>query len=237
MNIIEYEILRKNRNSKENDPFINEIISLMPKYVKEASTLERKKKYENILVKSDPVDFAIITVKGEISVVNEFESGKIYEPVVIYPNDFTAVVEIICGIKEIITLNIAKTDVEFIKIPKKVFLKWLDDSHLITRYVLNSVSNNFQQNMFVSGEGVLLDSMYLLVSHLLQNALLVNDLFILTETREKTSRRTGINLRTLYRHINKLKSSGYILKNTRKLSFSKEMQVLLYDYHKQLRNK
>jgi len=226
-------------NVKKSDSFITEIISLMPQFVKEASEFVSLPKNTIILGKSEPVSFAIITVSGEISVVNEFESGKIFEPVILYPNDFTGVVEILLGMKEIISTNIAKTDIEFIKVPSKIFLKWLDESHKLTRYVLNSVSYNFKKNMDESGEGVLLDSMFHFINHLLKNAVYDSSksLYYIDETRERTSVRTGINLRTLYRHIKKMKDEGMILTHHRQIVFSESQKNSLYDYYLQLRHK
>ena len=119
MNITTYEQQRRKLGIvRENDSFINALISNMPHSIKEVAQVVKLKKGATIVKKDDPIDFVYITLSGEVSVVNEFESGKIFEPVVIKPNDFMIVVESILDMKEIITTNTAKTDVEIIKIPK-----------------------------------------------------------------------------------------------------------------------
>lgn len=240
MNITSYEQHLRNRGIvRENDSFINALISYMPHSIKEVAQVVQVKKNTEIVKKDDPVDFVYITLQGEIAVVNEFESGKVFEPVVIYPNDFMVVVEAILGMDEIITTNTAKTDVEIIKIPKKLFLYWLDKSPEITRMVLDSVCLNFKHNMKVSGEGVLLDSMYLFISHMLNNAVhdKDNQCYTLAETREKTAIRTGINLRTLYRHIKRLKEDHYISNKHQKICFDEKQKARLFKYNQELRNK
>lgn len=240
MKIIEYENLILSGNSnKESDGFVLEIISLMPNYVKDSSEVVTRNSGALLYEKDEPITHIYITVDGEISIVNEFESGKIFEPVILHHSDFTGVVEAILGMDEIISTNIAKTDVTYIKVPKQIFLKWLDDSHKITRYVLNSVSTNFKKNMAESGESVILDSMYLLVSYLLRNTNHDNltNFYVLHETRERTSIRTGINIRTLYRHIKKLRQDGLITMQNRNIAFSDTQKMHLYDYYLQLRNK
>lgn len=240
MNINEYSSIRKEiKLKRDSDTFINEIIALMPQYVKDESTFVRKRKGSILVHKSDPAIYAYITISGDISVVNEFESGKIFEPVVIPHSNFLGVVEIILDMKEIISTNLAKTDIEYIQIPKKVFLKWLDESHEATRYVLKCISSNFRNNMKESGENIILDSMYLVVSHLLKFAKYSESkkLYVLAETRENTSVRTGVNLRTLYRHIKKLKLEGYCSSQYRSIIYDENQKIRLNDYYLLLRNK
>ena len=238
MKIIEYEKTLANSNLG-NIEFVKNIINLMPKFVKESSEVVHKQKGSSIYKKDLPLDFIVITVEGEISIVNEFESGKIFEPVVIYPSDFIGIVEVVLNMATVISTNIAQTDVTFIKVPRNTFLKWVDVSHEITKLTLHSVCFNFKKNMAESGESVLLDSKTMFVSYLLKNSAYDNDLkmYIIKETREKTSIKTGINLRTLYRHVNSLKESGYITTHHRNIVFTDKMRKSLDSYYLQLRTK
>ncbi len=239
MNILEYEKYRQTVPKKASHNFISNVISLMPLYIKQHGEFLTLEKNSILLGKSEEVSYAIIIVYGELTVVNEFESGKIYEPVIMNHSEFTGVVEIISNQKEIISTNLTVNEVGYIRIPKKYFLKWLDENHEITKLVLDSVCANFSKDMHKSGENILLDSMYLLVNHLLKKAALNTrmDMYILNETRERTSNRTGINLRTLYRHIKKLKQAGFVTVYKRKIVFSEEQKIILYDYYLELRNK
>jgi CRP/FNR family cyclic AMP-dependent transcriptional regulator len=239
MNVKEYELVRKSSTRVlESDSFITKIISLMPDFVKEECSYVTKKKNEIVLHKSSPVEFAYLTISGEIAVLNEFESGKIFEPFIIRHSDFSGVVEIILNMEEIISTNIAISDVEYIMIPARTLRKWLDQNHEITKYVLHSVCFNFRGKMEESGESVILNSMYSFVNHLINNATYSEKtkLYVLNESRERTSIRTGVNLRTLYRHIKKLKQEELIDIVKRKIVFTKQQQKDLYDYYKKLRN-
>lgn len=222
---------------RDNDPFIDRIIGIMPKEVKDVAEFVRYPKNSVLVAKSEPVEYAFITITGEITVVNEFESGKIFEPVVIYESDFTCVVEIILGMDEIIATNMTKTDCEVIRIPRHAFHKWMKKNHEITSLVLYSVSDNFMKNMMVSGENILLDTMYLFLRHILNYAVHENGNYTLMETREKTSLRTGINLRTLYRHIKTLKEKELITIEHRNITYNDSQRDALEDYVYYLRNK
>ncbi len=223
----------------DNQAFIEHIFQIMPKEVQEEAEYLHYIKNSNLVTKSDPVNYAFITITGEITVVNEFESGKIFEPVVISPSDFTCVVEIILDMDEIIATNMTRTDCTLIRIPRNTFKKWLDTNHEVTKMVLEGVCINFMKSMIVSGENILLDTMYLLLRHLLNSAIYepLSKQYTLHETREKTSSRTGINLRTLYRHIKHLKNESYIGVYGRNITYSEKQREAIIKYVHYLRNK
>lgn len=226
-------------NQLEDNSFFNDIISLMPKFVRDQAEYKHVSPKQIILQKGDPLTHAVIVISGDVTVLNEFESGKVFEPVIIHHSDFTGVVEIILNMEDTIATNVAVNDVRYIKIPRKTFLKWLDVSHIITKYILKSVCSNFQKNMMESGEAILLDSMYLFVSHTLKNASYspATKLYILKETREKTSTRTGINLRTLYRHIKRLRDGDYISNTGRNIVYNETQKEALQALNQSLRKK
>ena len=229
------QLIQSNSFHSKSISFISEIINLMPAYVKKESSFINLNKGETLLYKGQKPTSVFIIVSGEMSVVNEFESGKVYEPVIVKHSNFSAVVEAILDYEEIIVTNIANTNVELIKIPIKCFRQWLKDSHEITTIVLKNVSKNFIKNMTLSGENVLLNSKYLFTAHLLNNALQDGKLYVMNETREKTAKRTGINLRTLYRYIKEFKNNGYIDVKGRKIFFTEQQRNRLHNYYMKLR--
>lgn len=222
----------------ENNHFFTTIKNNMPNYIIDGSFLGVLKKDEAIVLNSYPVNDVFIILSGELVVVNEFESGKIYEPVAIYNNDYIGVVEVILDYKEYISTVIATSEVTFVKIPKELFKRWIKEYPMISYHVLESVCKNFSLNMRGSGEQILLDGMYLLLSHILNNAQYDSgmNLFVLKESRDKTAKRTGINIRTLYRYIKKLKSTNYICLHQKRIAYSSEQKERLQRYSSQLRN-
>jgi CRP-like cAMP-binding protein len=222
---------------RESTPFLKRIIALMPDYVFRNSYLATYKKGEIVVHKGDPLRFVFITVSGDITVVNEFESGKVYEPVVLPHSDFVVVVEALLNYEEIISTNIATSDSEIIKIPIQLFKRWINESHDLTKEVLLNVSKNFVKNMRESGEGVLLNSKYLFIMHLLNQSKQKHGYHILDETREKTAKRTGINIRTLYRYIKEFKEKDLIDINGRSIIFSDAMREQLHQCALELRNR
>ena len=82
----------------------------------------------------------------------------------------------------------ANEDMTVFRFPSKDFKKWLNESHDLSKIVLEAVSKNFVKNMKISGEGIILDTKYLLISHLLKNSTKAIDGYELDESREKTSR-------------------------------------------------
>lgn len=222
------------------DPsFLDTLFEHMPDFVQSNASIVHIGKNQRIVRDSYPVEDAFIIVKGELVVVNEFESGKIYEPVVLYENDFLGVVEVVLGQEEYISSVAATTDVVAISISKDVFIKWLKSNSYISYMVLQSVSKNFAINMTDAGDQIVLDSMYLLVNHILKNAVYKeeNSIFILHESRDKTATRTGINIRTLYRYIKKLKQLDYIFLQSKRIAFTAAQKKVLLEYSVILRNK
>lgn len=214
-----------------------QLISIMPKYIKQTSKYLKIRKNDFLYHKSEEFKYVYYVVIGSFSVVNEFESGKMYEPVILPDHDFIGVVEVIHGMKEIISTIIANEDAEVFQFEREKFFQWMNESHELTKWVLHAVSRNFIQNMKVSGENVILDSRYLLVKHIISNAQPKEDMFVLDEPREKTSVRTGVNIRTLYRHLNEMKDKGFISTQGRKIIYNRDQHNKLVEYYNQLRNK
>lgn len=227
----------KTLSKKELTPITKKVIDLMPSYIKKDSQYVTYNKGDNLLTKSEELQYVYYVIDGSFNVVNEFESGKIYEPVILEHSDFIGVVETILNHKETISTLKAQKDAEVFQIRKELFIKWMNDSHELTKMVLKSVASNFIKNMIESGESVILSSRYMLVSHLLQHSNMVDDNYMIDEAREKTSIRTGINLRTLYRHIKELKQEKLISTKGRKIFFDESQKDLLYKMYQDLRNK
>ena len=213
------------------------VIELMPEYIINNSRCLEYKKPSNLLTKGDNVTFVYYVVSGSFNVVNEFESGKIYEPVVLNDSDFIGVVEAVRNMKTIISTISVRDNAMVFQFDKELFLRWINESHGITKILLDSVSSNFTQNMVESGEAIILDLRYALINHLLKHAVKFNDVYLMDESREKTSIRTGINIRTLYRHIKELRNSNLISTKGRKIFFNDSQKDLLYTLHQDLRNK
>ncbi len=223
----------------KNDHFLKTILGNMPDYVKKDASLEHLDIDEPIVRTSYPVRDAFIILKGELVVVNEFESGKVYEPVAIYNDDFVGVVEVILDRDEFISTVSATSRVDYIRVPAATFKRWIKENSDISFIVLKSVCSNFSMNMTDAGEQIVLDSMYLLVTHIVKNAKYISHekIYYLDENRDKTAKRTGINIRTLYRYIKKLKALNYISLHKKRISFSEDMKSKLVDYSITLRNK
>lgn len=223
----------------EKTDFLNILLNNMSDNIKSSVSIESLKKDERLISTAYPVNDAFAIIQGELVVVNEFESGKVYEPVVIYANDFVGVVEVVLDQKEFISSVTATSDVIFLRIPKEIFKKWIKENGKISYLVLQSVSKNFSINMTDAGEQIVLDSMYLLVNHIIKNSIQkqLNTPFILNESRDKTAKRTGINIRTLYRYIKKLKFMNLISLKQKRISFDFEQKQRLVEFSVSLRNK
>lgn len=216
---------------------VKELIDAMPQYIKQNSYVKSFKRNEFLYHKEEETNHVYYVIEGSYVVVNEFESGKIYEPIILHNNDFIGVVEVIMNFENIITTIVANEDMTVFQFSSRDFNKWLNESHELNKIVLKAVSTNFIKNMKMSGEGIILDTKYLLISHLLQNSTPTKDGYELDESREKTSKRTGINLRTLYRHIKELKNQDLVISSGRKLRFDEVMKENLYTLYIDLRNK
>lgn len=216
--------------------FIIDTLNMMPKFVKIQSEIVTMNKKDILYQKGEVPNYSYFIISGEITVVSEFESGRIYEPIILRDDDITGFVEAILDKQEILSTNITTTDVELIRVPNNVVKKWLSESAEFTNYLLKKVSEYFYTNMEWSGQNVILGSKYLFVNYLLNHAKPDETMYILNETREKTAKRTGINLRTLYRYINEFKELDIITTQGRKIIFTTEGHNQLVDLYMQLRN-
>lgn len=237
MKTIDYESAFIFNDLQNINPFLKDIFKQMSSDVKNNSRVLNLNVNDSICRKGDEAKYVFIVLKGELVVINEFESGKVFEPVTIQHSDFIGVVEAMLYYDDYISSVSATEDVEYIQIPKDIFLSWVRNNTRISNLVLESVCKNFSQNMQESGEQVLLDSMYLFIGRILKYAKKEGTLYILHETREKTAIRTGINLRTLYRYIKKLKQMNYIETHQRRIAFNDQQKEKLSIYNQELRNK
>lgn len=224
-------------NKMNNPEKLNVILKNMPSYIKQNGSFKIYKKSELLYEKSEDVNYVYYIIRGSFVVVNEFESGRIYEPVILYGDDFIGAVEAIIGKPDVISTIVANETSEVLRFKTEDFKRWLKENHDLTRVVLHSVSVNFTKNMVESGEQIILNTRYLMVNHLLQQSTKQDDLNILDESRDKTSIRTGINIRTLYRHIRELKEQKLIDTKGRKVYFTDTQKEHLLDFMKELRNK
>ncbi len=224
-------------SSSTIDHNLKEFLTDMPNYIRQNSVYKKFKAKEVLFEKSEEYKYVYYIISGSFVVVNEFESGRIYEPVILYSDDFIGVVEAIVKKQEIISTIIANEQSEVLGFRKDDFIKWIGENHNITKIVLNSISISFTKNMVESGEQIILNTRYLLLSHLIQQSVMKDDIFLLDESREKTSIRTGINIRTLYRHIKELKQKGLVDTRGRKVFFNDSQRQNIFDLMTELRNK
>jgi CRP-like cAMP-binding protein len=225
------------RGNMENyDTFTNKILSLIPHNLKERCKIVTYKKGDRLVEMQTTVQFIDIIVEGSFHVINEFESGRSYEPLGTYESDFIGVVEAITNTNEYFANVRAKQDSKVIRMERPDFMNWINSSHAAMSLVLESVCKNFKLTMQHSGEEMVLNSMYIFVRHLLRTSIKLRGVFLLDEGREITSQRTGINIRTMYRHINKLKELGYVSIEKRRISYTESQKELLLTYYEELRS-
>ena len=91
MNIEKYKQTLTSKNVKI-DSSLQSLLDIMPNYILQHSIYKKLDANEVLFEKGDLFNYVYYISSGSFVVVNEFESGRIYEPVILYSKDYIGVV-------------------------------------------------------------------------------------------------------------------------------------------------
>ena len=227
----------ENKSSLEKE--ILHIINDMDYVIKRHTDIIKIKKNNPLLKMDDPLDYMYIIIEGEFKVVNEFENGKLYQPNLIPKGESVGVMEIMVNHKNYISSVIATRDSTVIRIATEQAIELINKSHFFTKKALYETSKYFFLQGFRRGEHLLQDTLFVLVDYLIRYAESneTDDVLVISLTREEISNRTGINIRTLYRNIAKLKDKNVISIKNKKIYIDQQQKRALYQVHSRLKTK
>ncbi|AIO19170.1 DNA-binding transcriptional activator YeiL [Candidatus Izimaplasma bacterium HR1] len=234
-----HNILNNKINKTRNDNELIELLNSFDDDILHRCKIVTIKKNHTLLKMGDNIEYMYIIVHGQTRVVNVFENGKLYEPVLINDNEIIGTMEILQNYPTYISSIYTTYDTKLIRITKQDTLKLLNENLLFTKLILKCISKDFFNQSFHQGEKLIQNSMFLLVDYLLRQVETSRDKKIttITNTREVISNRTGINLRTLYRNIKRLRELELLDVIDRKIVIKENQSKQLYKYYDRLRGK
>ena len=240
MNIEPYynNLINKDHKTKLETELLH-IIDDMDPVIKRHTDIIKVRRNNPLLKMDDPLDYMYIIIDGEFKVVNEFENGKLYEPNLIPKGESVGIMEIMVNHQSYISSVIATKDSTVIRIAIAQAKELINKSHFFTKRALYETSKYFFLQSFRRGEDLLQDTLFLLVDYLIRYAESneTDDVLVIPLTREEIANRTGINIRTLYRNISKLKNDNVISIKNKKININQKQKRDLYAVHSRLKTK
>lgn len=167
------------------------------------------KKYKNtqlLLRKGDDIHNIKIHVSGVLSIVNEFEDGRIYAFCETSPVGFIGSNALLAGVNIASVTVIAKGDVTTIILSSADFLKWVTDSKYAALQVAIKTAKSIYPKSQNTGH-ILMKTRALIFLEYIYDCILpfTGKSTTIKKNREVMSNESGISIRTLNRNIKRLK--------------------------------
>lgn len=192
---------------------LQEILSSMPKNIKERCYVKKFRKKNLILKKDENVKFVYIICEGEAKGVNEFANGNLYVVEKITPFAFIGELSVVAEkLKASVTIE-ASTDCTTIQISREDFCKWLEKDHIITMTVVRGIAKKYYQFAYNKGIQHFYPSLYMLQLFIIRQVrakIENNEYVIINERRQQIADEMGVNIKTVNRGIKKLKDDNLI---------------------------
>lgn len=200
------------------------IISDMPEPVKNRCAIVRLQAGNILFYKGDLVEGIFILCKGNIKIMNIFSKGNVF---IVSENDkstFIGEQAILAGQRKASVTIEAVTDCTMIRIPIDAFLKWVDEDHALTKFLLRDLAIRLYPLSMEHGNRSYLSCNYLLEKYLVKvYEKSPEEEVRVMETRQTIADKLGISLRSVERGISTLKENGLLTNRKRKI-FINEVQ-------------
>ena len=167
-------------------------------------------KDKTLIFQNDPVEYFYLLLAGKVSVVNSVSWG--YERVVDYiePLQILGLVEYLNQIPFYTAYVIAETPCTLIRLSAEKFIQIIQSDALLCYHTLVLMGETSQTNMNTSELKSMIHPRDMLGHHLFHLASEKALPFIVPSTRVHLAEDLHMNLRTLYRYLDRLHQKGYI---------------------------
>lgn len=167
-------------------------------------------KDKTIIFQNDPVNYFYLLLSGKVSVVNSVSWG--YERVVDYiePLQILGLVEYLNQIPIYTAYVITETPCTLIRMSAEKYIRIIQSDALLCYHTLVLMGESSQTNMNTSELKSMIHPRDMLGHHLFHLASDSKRPYTFPKTRISLSEDLHMNLRTLYRYLEKLQSLGYL---------------------------
>lgn len=188
------------------------LIKNIPKEVLRKVYLKEFKDGQVLLKKNSEIHDAYFVYSGQTEIMNEFINGKTYKftknraPTLIGSHALFAN-------KTIASVSVlALGPVKTIAIPRDVLLVWLKNDNSFCFWAANEMARNMYPISSNYGRHLLYNTVFIFTEILfdLIKEMLPNQVIEIRQSRDELSDLSGISVRSINRHITKLKSLGLI---------------------------
>ena len=167
-------------------------------------------KDKTLIFQNDPVDYFYLLLVGKVSVVNSVSWG--YERVVDYiePLQILGLVEYLNQIPFYTAYVITETPCTLIRLSAEKFIRIIQSDAILCYHTLVLMGETSQTNMNTSELKSMIHPRDMLGHHLFHLASNQELPFTVPSTRVHLAEDLHMNLRTLYRYLDRLYQKGYI---------------------------
>lgn len=167
-------------------------------------------KDKTLIFQNDPVDYFYLLLVGKVSVVNSVSWG--YERVVDYiePLQILGLVEYLNQIPFYTAYVITETPCTLIRLSAEKFIRIIQSDAILCYHTLVLMGETSQTNMNTSELKSMIHPRDMLGHHLFHLASEKELPFVVPSTRVHLAEDLHMNLRTLYRYLDRLYQKGYI---------------------------
>lgn len=167
-------------------------------------------KDKTLMFQNDPVDYIYLLLSGKVSVVNSVSWG--YERVVDYiePLQILGLVEYLNQIPYYTAYVITETPCTLIRLTVDKFIRIIQSDAMLCYYTLVLMGETSQTNMNTSELKSMIHPRDMLGHHLFHLASNQSLPYTVPCTRMQLAEDLHMNLRTMYRYLDRLNQKGYI---------------------------
>ena len=166
-------------------------------------------KNDTIINQKDPVKYFYLLLKGRACVLNHITWSSDNVVDFLEPLDILGMVEYLNNTEAYTAYVMAETKCVLFRIPVEIFIHIIQQNAflcyqtlLVLGKVLESIMNRAETNSLFHPKDILGHYLYLQAQHAMP--------YVCPLTRHVLAEKLHINLRTLYRHIDSMKASGYL---------------------------
>lgn len=167
-------------------------------------------KNDTIINQKDPVKYFYLLLKGRACVLNHITWNSDNVVDFLEPLDILGLVEYLNNTESYTAFVMAETKCVLFRIPAEVFTQIIRQNSflcyqtvLVLGKVLQSNMNRAETNSLFHPKDILGHYLFLQAQHVIP--------YVCPLTRNALAEKLHINLRTLYRHIDSMKESGYLI--------------------------
>ncbi|SCH89058.1 MULTISPECIES: Crp/Fnr family transcriptional regulator [unclassified Romboutsia] len=205
------------------DKKVKDFINKIPNHIKRQCKLVRFEKGKLIVLKGNSIESVYISCEGNMQVKNEFENGFVYSFANVKPIAYIGVMEIMANQLTYSSTLQTTTECIVIEIPKRDFIKWIQNDQKLTLEILHFVSKTMYDQSLSTGEVLAYPAICTLINYLI-NVFENEDknIVFLEKTREEIGSILGFSTRTINRNLKTLKEENLISVSRKGITITKD---------------